>query len=115
MMSAWVTWSAGFGLFGFENQGSMITVFPPGVRISTTEWPYQVMVVSRPSGIGESSFDWRHHRPAGRDASRRYTHGRARRTDRREPRVHQLDGPHRLGRRLVRGGRPRSRPHRRDP
>src|SRR3954469_10219133 len=55
--SACVTWSADFGLFGFENHGSMITVFPPGVRISTTEWPYQVMVVSRPSGIGESSFD----------------------------------------------------------
>ena len=45
------TWSAGFGLSGFPNHGSMRIVLPPGDASSTQAWPYQVMVVSRPSVI----------------------------------------------------------------
>ncbi len=47
------TVSAGRGLFGLPNQGSMRTVLPPGVTvISTQAWPYQVILVSRSSPIG---------------------------------------------------------------
>ena len=41
------TWSAGFGLVGFEYQGSMMIVRPPGVVTSQHEWPYHVNDVSR--------------------------------------------------------------------
>ena len=51
MTSQRVTVSAGFGLSGCPSQGSMSTVLPPGVTISTPACPSQVSDVSRPIAI----------------------------------------------------------------
>ena len=96
-------WSAAWGSSG-SNQGSMMIVWPPGVVTSKHEWPNHVNVVSAieshayllPASVilADAAHAPRLHSP------------RARHADRREPRVHQLDGPDRPRARVVRGGRP---------
>src|SRR4029078_7903869 len=75
----------------------MSTVLPPGVRISTTEWPYQVIVVSFGSPIA--------HLLQGSMVVAPLHSGRAGPAARTEPRLHQLDRPDGAGARVVRGRR----------
>src|SRR6185436_5748206 len=91
MRSQRSTASADIGLDGFANHGSMRTVLPPAVSIRMQLWPYQVIVVPAGSPMALPPLS------VSMLATRLHSR-RARRADRPEPGVHQLDradGPRR--------------------